>query len=93
MKFIPKEELEMWKGLVSGEATSIRTAYCNSKYIGGKPVVICTNNKNLLKLLMTHEYFKYDCYFYEARGLELIPPGVIRGNREIKVDITEHTSK
>jgi len=72
MKFINVEEMEMWKGLVSGEPVSIRTAYCNSKYIGGKPVIICTNSDRFLSLLINHEYFKNDCYFYEVRDT-LIP--------------------
>lgn len=77
MKFMEKTEMEMWKGLVSAEPVSIRTAYCNAKYIGGKPVIICTNSESLMLHLFTHEYFKNDCVFYEVEDT-LIPDTVAK---------------
>lgn len=44
MLFVDSKDREMWKALVTGEATSIREAYCNEDFKHGLPTIITTNN-------------------------------------------------
>jgi len=63
MTFLDKHK-EMWKALLSSEATSIREAYMNMHWKGGLPVIVTTNNIGLMRHLMTSEYYKNDCWFF-----------------------------
>jgi len=95
MQFLDKHK-EMWKALLSSEATSIREAYMNMHWKGGVPVVVTTNNVGLFRHLMTSEYYRHDCWFYcceEYMGPEGTDPKNARRQWKGNITLEEFTEK
>ena len=95
MTFVGKQT-EMWKALVTSEATAIRDAYCNVDFKHGLPTIITTNNYSLFTFMMTSDYFKYECYFKwvtEYLGPEGTNPRSLKRKMEIDFDPEELVRK
>jgi len=95
MTYVGKQK-EMWKALVSSEATSIRDAYCNLDFDHNMPTIVTTNDPKMFQFMFTSEYFKFDCVFYWVEKY-LGPPGTNprEGTKRIEknFDITKFESK
>lgn len=95
MAFVGKQT-EMWKALVTSEATAIRDAYCNLDFKHGLPTIITTNNYSFFTYLMASDYFKYECYFHwvtEYLGPEGTNPREGKRKMEVNFDLEDLVRK
>jgi hypothetical protein len=57
---------EMWKALVAGEATNIRTPYNNYLFTNGLPCIICSNNMKIVNSWLCDPDFNTQVKFLEV---------------------------
>lgn len=85
MNYVDSKDREMWKALVTSEATSIREAYCNEDFKHGLPTIITTNNYKMFAHMLKSDYFKYDCIFSWVKEY-LGPEGTKENNKRQYID-------
>ena len=85
MNWLDSKYMEMWKALVSSEATSIREAYMNYRFKHDLPTILTTNKLSTIAMMTNSPSFQYDCYFCKVEKY-LGPSGtnpVLLGKRKM----------